>query len=148
MAAIVGNLILNLVNYAECQANCGTLARSTCSDDVSTKWNKNSVGETLAKWIANIKRISTMPEKEKEHYFLRKTILNFKTKNTRGKVLGNGVQFIANRDCSRKRHIGPTWRKTSTFSGTQFNDGFLYGVEDDNGDLTGGYVIDYYNAYK
>ena len=148
MTVIAGILILNLVSYSECQDHCGTLVRSTCPDDISTKWNKNSVGETLARWIANVRQISIVPEKEKEHYFLRKTVLEFKRKGTRGEVLANGVQFIANRDCSKKRHIGPTWRKTSNFSGSQFNDGFLYGFEDDNGDLTGAYVIYYHNAYK
>ena len=85
----------------------------------------------------------TILEKEKGHYFLEKTLLEFEMKNEHGNVIENGVQFIANRDCSKDRHIGPTWRKTSNISGSQFNDGFLYGVEDDIGDLTGAYSIYY-----
>jgi hypothetical protein len=89
-----------------------------------------------------------MPEREKEHFFLRKTVLVFETKNKRGGVTGEGVRYISNRDCSRKMHVGPTWRKTSTFSNTQFHDGFLYGIEDDNGGLTGRYAISYENDYN
>ena len=148
MTAIAGILIRNLVSYSECQVDCGTLARSTCTDDFTTKWNKDSIGETLAKWITNIRKIRSVSDEEKKHYFLTKTVLEFKKKSIHGKILGDGVQFISNTDCLKKKNIGPTWRKTSIFSGTQFNDGFLYGIEDDNGELTGVYSIHYYSAYN
>ena len=88
-----------------------------------------------------------MPEQEKENFFLPKTVIVFE-KNKLGGVTGEGVRYIVNRDCSRKRHIGPTWRKYSPFGNTQFHDGFLYGIEDDNGELKGCYTISYENAYN
>ena len=148
LVVIAGNLILNLVNYSESHPNCGTLTRSTCADSITTKWNKDSVGKHLKNWINSISKIRSMQEQEKENFFLRKTVIVFETKNKRGGVTGEGVRYIANRDCSRKRHIGPTWRKTSIFSNTKFDDGFLYGIEDDNGELTGCYAISYENAYN
>ena len=139
--ALVGNLILNLVSYSECHPNCGTLARSSCTDDITTKWNKDSVGETLRKWILSIGKIRSMPERETKHFFLRKTVSKYQMMSKSGKNIGDGVMFISNRNCSTNRHIGPTWRKSSTYSRSQFDDGFLYGIEDDNGELTGWYTI-------
>ena len=40
-------------------------------------------------------------------------------------------------NCSSKRSLGPTWQTAGTTSGRQFHDGFLYGVEDRKGTLTG-----------
>ena len=137
LVVIAGNLILNFVNYSESYPNCGTLTRSTCTDSITTKWYKESVGEHLKNWIKSISKIRSIPEREKENFFLRKTVLLFEMKNKRLGVMAEGVQYIANRDCSKKKHIGPTWRKTSIFSNAQFDDGFLYGIEDSNGDLTG-----------
>ena len=121
------------------QSNCGTLSRSTCTDANTTEWNKESVGKSLKKWILSINKIRSMPLKEKDTYFLRKTVLQFEPTSRLVTSHGtrSGVQYIANKDCTRKRHIGPTWRKMSNVSGTQFHDGFLYGIEDGDGELTG-----------
>ena len=146
--AFAGNLILNLVIYSECHPNCGTLARSSCTDDITTQWNKYSVGETLRKWIISIGKIRSMPERETKHFFLRKTVSKFEIRSKSGKIIGDFVTSISNRNCSTNKHIGPTWRKPSTYSNTQFHDGFLYGIEDDNGELTGWYAIYYENAYN
>jgi hypothetical protein len=146
--AFAGNLILSLVNYSECHPNCGTLARSSCTDDITTKWNKDSVGETLKKWINSIGKITSMPERETKRFFLRKTVSKYQLMNTQCKIIGDGVTLISNRNCSINKHIGPTWRKASPFSKTQFNDGLLYGIEDDNGELTGLYVIYNENVYN
>ena len=142
--AFAGNLILNLANYSECQPNCETWSRSTCTDDITTKWNKIFVGETLKEWITSIEKIKSIPETEKENIFLGKTILEFKTENTHKldhttNVIRGGVYYISNSDCSKQRNIGPKWRKASLFSNKQFDDGFLYSNEDDNAAFTGLY---------
>ena len=139
--AFAVNLILYLVNCSESHSNCEKLVRSTCTDDNTTKWNKDSVGENLREWITSISEIRSISETEKEHYFLGKTISKLSITNKSGKIIGDIVQFIANSDCANKRNIGPTWRKASKFSRTQFDDGFLYGIEDDSGKLTGSCVI-------
>jgi hypothetical protein len=138
--AFAGNLILNLVNYSECHPYCDTWSRSTCTDAITTKWNKNFVGETLKQWISSIRKIRSISEKEKESIFLSKTVLEFATKNkTDGNITGGGAYYISNSDCSKQRNIGPKWRKASIFSNKQFDDGFLYSNEDDNGVFTGLY---------
>ena len=57
------------------------------------------------------------------------------------KKIGTGAQFIGNIDCSSLKHVGPTWRKPSMFSMMQFHDGFLYGTEDINGELSGNFSV-------
>ena len=158
--AIAGNLILSLVNYSECHSKW---TRSTCTDDIITKWNKKSVGENLKQWITSISEIRSIPEKEEEsifvsvgfaikHFariilckiseitkvsFLSNTVFDFETKNQFGNIIGGGVYYISNIDCSNQRNVGPKWRKASMFSRKQFDDGFLYSNEDDNGVFTG-----------
>ena len=131
------NLLVDLVNYAECKNNCGFLIRSTCTDDVVTKWNKNSIGGILKKWITSVKKIRSISDEERKYAFLRKRVVEFEMKDEFGKRIGDGVQYIANMDCSKITPVGPTWRKASLFSSSQFHDGFLYGIEDDDGEMTG-----------
>ena len=131
-------VILLASNYGQCEKSsaCGVSVQSTCMDEVTTKWNKYFIGENLKKWFRSIKRIITL--KDKEYSIFRKTLLMFEEKdNISGKKMGYGVQFIANRNCTIKKHFGPTWRKTSIFSSNQFHDGFLYGKEDNNEQITG-----------
>ena len=136
--ALAGSLILNLVTYSQCHPNCGQFrSRSTCTDDITTKWNKKHVGENLKQWITSIRKIRLIPETES--ISLSKTILEFETKNQTGNITGGGVYYISNSDCSKQRNIGPKWRKASMFSNNQFDDGFLYSNEDDNGKFTGLY---------
>ena len=130
-------MIINIKTFSECQLNCGTLARSTCTDDVTTKWNKIMVGSSLKKWMSSLTKIRSMPSKDVKQFFLRKKVNDFDIKNKFGKPVGHGVQYISNRDCSTKKNVGPSWRKTSISSGTIFHDGFLYGREDGKGEFTG-----------
>ena len=130
-------MILTIDSFSECQLNCGTLTRSTCTDDVTTKWNKFMVGSSLKKWMSSLTKIQSMPAKDVKLFFLRKRVAEFDIKNKFGKAVGQGVQYISNTDCSTKRNVGPSWRKTSISSGTIFHDGFLYGRQDEKGEFTG-----------
>ena len=47
------------------------------------------------------------------------------------------IRGISNLDCVAKKTIGVSWQSAGTSSKDQFHDGFLYGVEDDNGTFTG-----------
>ena len=95
-------------------------------------------------WIRSITKITSMEEADKQYFYLKKTV-------QQGYNKGEGliIQYIANLNCSSKKHFGPTWRKAGVISGIQFHDGFLYGIEDENGTLTGwwkcmiklGYII-------
>ena len=130
LITIVAELILTSLIYCNCaqSLNCGSFVRSTCTDDVTTEWNKHSIGKNLRTWITSISEITpTNPQ-----FYLPKTLFNFQDVK---KV--EMVKFIANKDCLTDKTYGPTWRKTSTFSSTQFHDGFLYGIEDETGELTG-----------
>ena len=131
-------VILLAANYGQCEKSsaCGVFVHSTCMDKVTTKWNKYFIGENLKKWFRSIKRIITL--EDKEHSFLRKTLLMFEEKDIiSGKRMGYGAQIIAIWNCTIKKHFGPTWSITSVFSSNQFHDGFLYGKEDNNEQITG-----------
>ena len=130
-------MILSIKSFSECQLNCGTLVRSTCTDDVTAKWNKIMVGKSLKRWMSSLTKIRSMPAQDVKLFFLRKKATDFDIKNKFGKPVGQGVQYISNRNCSTKKNVGPTWRKTSISSGTIFHDGFLYGREDEKGEFTG-----------
>ena len=91
----------------------------------------------MKKWINSVQKISLISENDKKHIFLRKTVLGFEKQDSYGRTEGDGVQYIAVRDCLNQKHVGPSWRKTSIFSRSQFHDGFLYGIEDEYGELTG-----------
>ena len=134
---VVAIFIIGVINFSQYQIICGTLVRSTCTDDNTTKWNRAFVEDSLKKWLVSLAKAKSISEREKPHRFLRKTVLEFDKKAANGKKVGEGVQYIANLDCIEKTHVGPTWRKASTFSHTLFHDGFLYGIEDKNGELTG-----------
>ena len=56
------------------------------------------------------------------------------------KKIGTGAHFVGNIDCSSLKHVGPTWRKPSMFSMVQFHDGFLYGTDDIDGELSGNLI--------
>jgi hypothetical protein len=130
LVSIVVNLVITSLNYCNCEQslNCGSFVRSTCTDDVTTEWSKHSIGKNLKTWITSISNITpTNPQ-----FYIPKTLYNFQ--DDRKKEM---VKFIANTDCLKGRPYGPTWRKPSTISSTQFHDGFLYGIEDEMGELTG-----------
>ena len=137
------NILFNSVNLSNCGMNCGSLVKSTCADSMTTEWNSHDIGKTLKDWIKSITRLRSITEKDAEHFFLRKTIVTTDEKDHYGNGEPNGnviVGYIANIKCDEERRYGPVWRKSSNFSGTQFFDGFLYGYEDQNGELTGYYA--------
>ena len=130
--------LISQMIISKCHLNCGTLARSTCSDAETTKWNSQMIGNSLKKWMSSLMKIRSMPKKDQEKFFLRKKMIDFEIMNKFGKPAGiQGIQYIANTDCISKKNIGPTWRKASIASGTIFHDGFLYGRENESGEMTG-----------
>ena len=136
------SILFNSMNLSICGLNCGSIAKSTCDDSMTTEWNRHDIGQTLKNWVKSITKLRSMPEKDTKLFFLRKTLVTFNKKNPQGsgKCDGNDiVGYISNIKCDEEKHYGPAWRKTSNFSGTQFFDGFLYGYEDQNGELTGHY---------
>ena len=83
-------------------------------------------------------KVRSMPKRDEAKIFLRKKMIDFEIINKFGKPVGiQGIQYISNTDCISKKNIGPTWRKTSIASGTIFHDGFLYGRENESGEMTG-----------
>ena len=146
MIFALANIILNCINLAKCGINCGTLVKSTCADSMTSEWNSHDIRQTLKDWVKSITRLQSMPEKDTELYFLRKMLVTFEEKDYYGNGRFNGndiVGYISNIKCEEEKHYGPSWRKPSNFSGTQFFDGFLYGYEDQNGELTGYYACVY-----
>ena len=113
--------------------DCGTLIRSTCSDNLTTKWNKKFVGPTLKHWIKSVTKISSNNGYTKEQIYLNKKIKRFTLKDGDG----FGVHYIANLNCQTQKSVGPTWMKPSTYSTDPLHDGFLYGIENENGEMTG-----------
>ena len=136
------SILFNSVNLSICGLNCGSIAKSTCDDSMTTEWNSHDIGQTLKDWVKSITRLRSIPEKDIDLFFLRKTLVTFDKKDHYGNGKCNGndiVGYISNIKCNEEKRYGPAWRKTSNFSGTQFFDGFLYGYEDRNGELTGYY---------
>ena len=85
-------------------------------------------------------KVRSMPKRDEAKIFLRKKMIDFEimSRRTYGKPVGiQAIQYISNIDCTSKKIIGPTWRKTSIASGTIFHDGFLYGRENESGEMTG-----------
>lgn len=122
-------LISIFLTYCKCEdsLNCGAIVKSTCKDDITTKWNRNDVSKGLKTWMNGIVMLTSMKEGEQKHFNLRKTV----------KQESNIVRYIGNVNCTLKTSFGPTWRTAGEISKDQFHDGFLYGVEDENGTLTG-----------
>ena len=118
--------------------NCGWKIKSDCDDNITTKWNHKNIKKNLKNWIESISQVDASSDEDPERVYLDKTLLTFDEKDIiTNEIIGRGVQFIGNIDCSKNKHVGPTWRKPSIFSMRQFHDGFLYGVENKYGKLTG-----------
>ena len=140
----LANVFFNSVKFSSCGTHCGSIAKSTCVDSLTTEWNKHDIGQNLKDWMKSITKLRSMPPKDAELFFLRKTLVTFEEKDNYGNGKPNGneiVGYISNIECEDDKHYGPVWKKTSNFSGTQFFDGFLYGYEDQNGELTGFYAF-------
>ena len=112
--------------------NCGVLIKSGCADDETTDWNKKSIGHSLKSWIQSIRKVDTLTKQESYKSFLPKFLATFKDYQ---KV--EHIQSIANINCDKNTATGPIWKKPSIFSSKQFHDGFLYGVENEAGEMTG-----------
>ena len=110
---------------------CGAIVRSTCTDDFTSKWNRKNVGKNLKLWMDRIEPILTLTPSDKRYHYLSKNLL----KGHENKF----VRYIANKDCRNKKSYGPTWRiaDPQPRMAHQFHDGFLYGIEAENGSMTG-----------
>ena len=140
----LANVFFNSVKFSSCGTNCGSIAKSTCVDSLTTEWNNHDIGQTLKDWIKSITKLRSMPAKDAELFFLRKRLVTFEERDNYGNGKPNGNEilgYISNIECEKDKHYGPVWKKASNFSGTQFFDGFLYGYEDQNGELTGFYAF-------
>ena len=114
---------------------CGDPIKSTCHDNITTKWNHKNISNILKEWIESIERQSERNKFGMNNFDTRTSI----SKKVRKDYMTQNVQYIGNLDCSTKRSIGPIW-KTPTNTVTkksQFHNGFLYGLEDENSRLTG-----------
>ena len=112
--------------------SCGILVKSHCSDDETTDWNRNSVGQHIKNWIQSIDGIDSLTKQEASKFFLPKSLFTFKDNKN-----NEYIRYIGNTDCIRNKTTGPVWKKPSIFSSKQFQDGFLYGKEDEAGEMTG-----------
>ena len=114
--------------------SCGNNFKSDCDDDITTKWNTQHIKKNLKIGFKAFLRLVKRTRK-------KKTLLIFDEKDIiTHKTIARGIQFIGNVYCSNLKHVRPTWRKPSLFSMRQFHDGFLYGVEDGHGELTGSFA--------
>ena len=110
---------------------CGALVKSMCNDNITTKWNKKDIGVNLKMWIKGIEKLGSVKESDKENYCIRKKVL----KDRYSKIL----KYIGNLNCLNKTTFGPIWKTPpeAISKKSQFQNGFLYGVEDGHGTLTG-----------
>ena len=111
---------------------CGDLIKSTCHDNITTKWNHKNISNILKEWIESIER---RQEFGKNDFNTGSPI----SKKVKKDYMTQNVQFIGNLDCSTKRTIGPIWKTppNTVTRKSQFHNGFLYGLEDEKSRLTG-----------
>ena len=126
---------LSLVYVCRCSnfANCGTIIKSTCNDKETTKWNKENVTFHLKEWFKSIDIIDRglQTKESQQKYFL--------SKKFRKDFDFPRITYIGNFDCNEKKTISPIWKTPlgTLIKRMQFHNGFLYGMEDSNGRLTG-----------
>ena len=82
-------------------------------------------------WIKGIEMFGKLEESDKEYYFLPKKL--FKDPDSKS------LRYIGNLNCLNKTTFGPIWKTPpEAISKTaQYRNGFLYGIEDGHGKLTG-----------
>ena len=131
-------LIHALENNSKYKPNltCGVLVKSSCADDETGDWNRNSVGQHLKSWVQSISKIDMITKQESYKYFRLKSLITFKDS-----AKNEYIKMIGKRDCHEDIKTGPVWKKPSTFSSKQFHDGFVYGVENEAGEMTGKYFF-------
>ena len=122
--------VLYSVGYSECEhdSNCGSFVKSTCRKNLSSKWNYIDIGFHLKMWFKQIKIRTSLKNVRKKHLYSRMKVDHHDFKI---------VRYIGNMNCTTKNSIGPTWRTAGTISNNQYYDGFLYGQEDEKGNLSG-----------
>ena len=109
--------------------NCGVFMKSSCSDTINTRWNKKNIGNELKLWLKGIQKLHSLEIGERVNFSLRKKVYQ----EPDSKI----IRRIGNVDCLTKNTVGPVWRTAGTISKDQFHDGFLYGIEDETGSMTG-----------
>ena len=130
---------------------CGALVRSTCTDDFTSKWNSKNIAKNLKKWMTSIEAMRTVTTSEMKYYHLSKILKTGKqiTEIKKQRITAENekdiVKYIGNKNCLNAKSSGPVWRIASHAPHMlhQFHDGFLYGIEAENGTFSG---ISY--AYK
>jgi hypothetical protein len=112
---------------------CGAIVRSTCTDDFTTNWNSKNIGKNLKMWMNNIESMETITESEMKYYHVSKTFFTGRATTI--------VKYIGNKNCLTSKTFGPVWKIASVQPRMkdQFHDGFLYGIEAENGTFTGIY---------
>ena len=88
--------------------------------------NKN-VGNNLKAWLKSIK-----PGNKNDSFLSKKLIMERKTRV---------IRYIANFECNTNHSIGLVWQTAGMISRHQFRDGFLYGIENHEGKMTGRNIL-------
>ena len=127
------SVILFRVHQSLSNINCGSLIRSTCNDIETTKWNRKNVTFHIKEWFRSIDIIDRglqTQESHKKHFLAKKFRRDFDFPR---------ITYIGNFDCKGKKTIGPVWKTPmgTLIKKMQFHNGFLYGLEDSNGRLSG-----------
>ena len=133
---LVAALAFSSFTYCDCggrNLECGTLVKSTCMDDFTSKWNRNKIGYNLKTWINQIEALTYLKKADTKHYYSRKKVLQERIPGWNITI----ARYIANIDCRNGRTVGKLWKTAGTVSNHQFADGFLYGQEDKKGTLSG-----------
>ena len=117
------------------------LVKSSCLDDTTTLWNKKNVANNLKEWIKSIQPIYSPSDKDKVQFFINKILVQYELKKKSFLGESKVVAIIKNSRCNNNKHFGPIWKKASMFSGSQFHDGFLYEIQNADGELIGKYKI-------
>ena len=119
---VVITLFVVIVNGV-IENNCGVLVRSLCEDNVTSKWNTKNVGNSLKSWFDSMK-----PGSKSSCLLNKRLVMERKSRS---------IRYIANLDCIKNHSIGIVWKTAGTISRKQFNDGFLYGHENEDGKMSG-----------
>ena len=137
-----------IVCLSKSNLDCGVLIKSTCNDNETGNWNRKNIGDILKTWIRSIDRIGVMTNTENKaqtSVIRKKMRIDLFENDYFEKEYSQKLTYIGNLDCRNKKSFGPIW-KTPTFlapetstKNLQFHNGFLYGIEDQNGSLTGRY---------
>ena len=126
-------VILFRIQQCLSNINCGSLIKSTCNDVETTKWNRKNVTFHIKEWFKSIDIIDRglqTQESHKKHFLAKKFRRDFDFPR---------ITYIGNFDCNGKKTIGPVWKTPigTLIKKMQFHNGFLYGLEDSNGKLSG-----------